>query len=70
MRNLAYGENTSDSGFRLFDCSIDIMLTFEFGHDICTRILKMAIFDKVDDIEIKPALVWAELTLLFLDTMM
>ena len=57
-------------GFRLFDGSINIMLTFEFRHDICTCILKMAIFDKVDNIEIKPALVWAELTLLFLDTMM
>ena len=44
-------------GFRLFDSSIDIILNFEFWRD-------------VDNIEIKPALVWAELTLLFLDTLM
>ena len=42
-------------GIRLFDSSIDIVLTFGFGHDIA--ILKMAIFDKVDDIETEPALV-------------
>ena len=41
-------------GFRLFDSSIDIVLTFEFGHYI--TILKMAIFDKVDYIDIEPAL--------------
>ena len=32
----------------------DIVLTFEFGHDI--TIFKMAIFDKVGYIEIEPAL--------------
>ena len=41
-------------GFQLFDSSIDIVLTFDFGQDI--TILKMAIFDKVDYIEIEPAL--------------
>ena len=40
----------SIQGFRLFDSSIEIILTFEFGHNI--TILKMAIFDKVDYIEI------------------
>ena len=40
-------------GFRLFDSSIDIVLTFEFGHTI--TLLKMAIFHKVDYIEIEPA---------------
>ena len=40
--------------FQLFDSLIDTALTFEFGHDI--TILKMAIFDKVDHIEIEPAL--------------
>ena len=34
--------------------SIDVVLTFEFGHDI--TILKMATFYKVDYIEIEPAL--------------
>ena len=33
---------------------IYVVLTFEFGRDI--TILKMAIFDKVDYIEIEPAL--------------
>ena len=41
-------------GSQLFDSSIDIVLTFEFGHDV--MILKMAIFDKVDYIEIELAL--------------
>ena len=42
-------------GFQLFDSSIDIVLTLiDFGQDI--TILKMAIFDKVDYIEIEPAL--------------
>ena len=40
--------------FQLFDSSIDIVSTFEFGHDI--TILKMPIFNQVDNIEIKPAL--------------
>ena len=40
--------------FSLFGSSIDVVLTFEFGHDI--TILKMAIFDKVDYIDIEPAL--------------
>ena len=43
----------SIQGFRLSDSSIDIVLTFGFGHDIV--ILKMAIFDKVDYIDIDPA---------------
>ena len=45
----------SIQGFRLFDSSINILLTFEFGHYIST--LRMAIFDKVDYIEIEPALI-------------
>ena len=44
----------SIQGFWLFDSLIDIVLTFEFGHDIA--VLKMAIFDEVDYIEIDPAL--------------
>ena len=40
--------------FWLFDSSIDTVLTSEFGHDF--TILKMAIFHKVDYIEIEPAL--------------
>ena len=54
MWNLTNGENIFDTGFRLFDSSIGMVLTCEFGHDII--ILKMAIFDKVNNIEIKPAL--------------
>ena len=46
-------------GFRLFDSSIGIVLTFEFGHDI--TIMKMAIFDKVDFIDIEPALLLSDL---------
>ena len=42
--NLENGENSS----------IDVVLTFEFGHDI--TILKMATFYKVVYIEIEPAL--------------
>ena len=38
----------------VFDYSINIALTFESGHDI--KILKMAIFDKVDYDGIEPAL--------------
>ena len=38
-------------GFRLFNSSIDIVLTFQLGHDI--TILKMAIFYKVDCIKIE-----------------
>ena len=41
-------------GFCLFESLIDIVLTFEFGHDIPT--LKMAIFDRVEHIEIEPEL--------------
>ena len=39
-------------GFRLFNSLIDMTWTYEFGHDI--MILKMAIFNKVDCIEIEP----------------
>ena len=53
MSNLTNGENIFDTGFRLFDSSIGMVLTCEFGHGII--ILKMAIFDKVNNIEIKPA---------------
>ena len=44
-------------GFRLFDCSIDIVVrsTLECGLDI--SILKMAFFDEVDYIEIEPKLI-------------
>ena len=42
-------------GFRLFNSSIDIVLTFQLGHDI--TILKMEIFYIVDGIKIEPALV-------------
>ena len=44
-------------GFRLVDCSIDIVVrsTLECGLDISK--LKMAIFDKVDYIEIEPKLI-------------
>ena len=44
-------------GFRLFDCSINIVVrsTLECGLDI--SILKMAIFDEVDYIEIEPKLI-------------
>ena len=42
-------------GFRLFDSSIDTVSTFEFGHDI--TILKMVYLDKVDQVEIEPALI-------------
>ena len=46
----------SIQGFRLFVCLIDIpeAMTCEFDHDI--TILKVAIFDKVDCIEMEPAL--------------
>ena len=43
------------SKFSIFDISIDIVLNFEFYHNI--TILKMAIFDKVNYIEIEPALI-------------
>ena len=52
----------SIQGFRLFNSLIDIVLIFEFGHDI--SILKVTIFGKVDDIEFQPALpsmVWLRL---------
>ena len=41
--------------------SIDKLWTFELGHDI--TILKMAIFDKAESIEIQPAqieVIWKE----------
>ena len=41
-------------GFRVINGSIVIVLTFEYDHDI--TILKIAIFDKVDYIDIEPAL--------------
>ena len=41
-------------GFRSFDNLIDIVLTFEFRHNI--TIQKMIISDKVDYIEIESAL--------------
>ena len=41
-------------GFWWLNSSIDIEVTFEFGHAI--MILKMAIFDKLDDIGIEPEL--------------
>ena len=44
----------SIQGFRLIEYSIDIVLTFEFGHNI--TISKMAIFNKIDYIDIEPAL--------------
>ena len=43
-------------GFRLFDTSIDIVLTFEFGHNI--TVLKMAIITDAEYIDIQPALVY------------
>ena len=36
-------------GFRLLGSLIDIVVSFEFGHDV--RILKVAIFKKVNYIE-------------------
>ena len=44
----------SKQGFRLFDSSINIHVVslFELGYDI--TILKIAIFDKVDYIDIQP----------------
>ena len=41
-------------GYRRLNSSIDIEVTFEFGHAI--MILKMAIFDKLDDFGIEPEL--------------
>ena len=46
-------------GFQLFDSLIDIVLTFGFGHDIA--ILKMAIFNKVDYIDLEPALMYIDI---------
>ena len=46
----------SIQGFWLFGSSIDVVLTFEFGQD--TTILKIAIFDKIDYIEIEPVLIY------------
>ena len=42
-------------GSRLIDSSFDIVLTFDFGHDI--TIIKMAMFDKCNYNEIETALV-------------
>ena len=54
----------STQGFRLFNnCSIDIVLTFEFGHSI--TIMTMAFFDRVDYIDIEPALVRTVTDLMF-----
>ena len=50
----------SIQGFRLFNSSTNIVLTFELGHDI--TILKMAIFDEVDSIGIEPRLVCTDST--------
>ena len=50
-------ENISIQGFQLLDGSIAIVLTFGFCHDIA--ILKMAKFDKVDDIDIEPTIIFA-----------
>ena len=44
----------SIQGFWVFNGSIVIVLTFDYGHNITT--LKIAIFDKVDYIDIEPAL--------------
>ena len=44
----------SIQSFWLFDSSIDILVTFEFSHDVI--ILKMSIINKVDSIGIKPTL--------------
>ena len=49
-------ENILIRGFQLFDCMIDIVLNFGFCHDIA--ILKMANLDKVDDIDIKPTIIF------------
>ena len=46
-------------GFRLFDISIDIVLSFEFWHNI--SMWKMMIFDEVKYIEIESALGCLEL---------
>ena len=53
MCNITNSENIFNTGFWLFDGSINIVLTFGFSHDI--TILKLAIFDKVDYIDIEPA---------------
>ena len=58
MSNLATCEKIFDMGFWLFDISIDIILTFEFCHDI--TIWKMTIFYKVYYIEIEPSLIGAQ----------
>ena len=55
-------ENIFEIGFRLFDSSIDMVLNFEYGHDII--VLKLATFDKGDYIEIKPALCYGNNVLL------
>ena len=54
VKNSAHGEHIFTIGFLIIDSSIDIVLTFEFGHD--NMILKMAIFDEVDYTVIEPTL--------------
>ena len=52
--NLTNNEKIFKIGFLIiFDVLIDIVLTFEFGHDI--TILKMTIFNKVDYIDVEAA---------------
>ena len=53
-------------GFRLLGSLIDIVLTFEFGHNLL--ILKMVILDKVDNIEIEPALRLIRIPYLFVSS--
>ena len=48
--------------FRLSDSSIDIVLTFRIDRE--STILNMAIFDKVNNIDIEPALVVGLLSIL------
>ena len=45
---------------RLFDISIDIVLTFEYCNDF--MICNMTIFNKVDNIELEPALTKGDAT--------
>ena len=56
MWNLANRDNIIDTEFLVFDSLIEIVLTCVFGHNI--MMLKMVIFNKVDFIEIEPALVY------------
>ena len=55
IKNLPNSEKIFDVGFHLFHCSVDIVPTFEFCREII-MIWKMMIFNKVDYIEIEPAL--------------